>query len=239
MKTYLINLSERKDRLTAASDEFRKIEVDFERVEAIHSSALDLSTPQLVTPGVQACWESHKLCYSKLLSSEEDYALICEDDFKVINKKLFFEALDWAVEKNVDLLQVGYLTQGVQNRFLNLYKILEMVLFKVIYAVTRLEYLPKSIKKISTRMRVSRYGLTSRKFIPDSCLPGTHCYIISRETAGKLIKLNYPQFLSADEFLISLSGMRSFSLYRTRRSAVTQNDLDPSIKTRFVGVEGK
>jgi glycosyl transferase family 25 len=239
MKTYLINLEDRKDRLESAKAEFKKVGLEYDRVNAIDSRALSGPTSPLVTSGVQGCWESHKICYSNLLASGENYALICEDDLQIKNVKHFHEALDWATKNNVGLLQIGFLTHGVKNRLLYLYETLEMITFKVIYLITRIPNLPISFKGIGSRLRVAKYGKTLASFIPDSFFPGTHCYLISRETAQKILSLNDPQFLSADEFLIALSGMRTLSLYRTRKSVVSQSDSVPSIESRFVGVNGK
>lgn len=234
MKTYLINLIGRTDRYHTSKKELSKIQLDFERIDAISTNSILLKSPQFVSLGVEACWESHKLCYESLLNSDEEYALICEDDIEILNANLVLKTIRWAIENKVDIVQIGFLVHGLKNRFLYIHGTLEMIFFKVLYLATT--SLPWAHSKITLRLRVASYGKTPVTYIPDSFFPGTHCYLISRNAARKILLLNNPQFLSADEFFISLSGMRAFSIFRNRKSAVGQNKSEPSIQDRFARV---
>ena len=103
MKTYLINLDRSKDRLQSMTASLNLLEIDFERVSAVDRDTLSdllgnkeidspsLNYPHSLTKGEIACFLSHKKCWEKLVNSEEDWALILEDncDFsKVANKYL-------------------------------------------------------------------------------------------------------------------------------------------------------
>lgn len=233
MITYLINLASREDRLRTARMQLSKLETNYVRIEGVIYPQEIMDQEGLVTSGVKGCWESHKLCFEDLTNSEEEYALVCEDDLSIRDIKSLSAAISWGIRNEVDLLQLGFLLQGVRNHLTFLVDFIEHVVFKTFFFFSKLPIVGGF--GLEYKLRVLRYGQTPLRFVPDSFLPGTHCYLISRKMAESVRLLNAPQFLSADDFFIALTKMRSFKTYRVAVSTVSQNNSKASIEKRFTG----
>jgi GR25 family glycosyltransferase involved in LPS biosynthesis len=230
MKIFLINLASRPDRLAQCKVEIAKLQLSFEVIIAVTPDAV--SDIKFVTPPVAACWESHRKCYETLLDSSAEFAIILEDDFIVTSAKRFWRDIEWAKKEKVDLLQLGFLLPGKLNHIINVCKITEASLFRLIYRLCSFPFIGRL--KLQNRLRVRLFGITNKNYLPDFFSPGTHSYLISRKLAEQLLAMNSPQFLSADEFFISLSQMRSYKIFRSIFSSVTQSNSTPSINSRFL-----
>lgn len=229
MKIFLINLESRKDRLEDSKVHLDKLQRDYVPVVAVDSKNIS-DVEGLVTAGVEACWESHKKCFQLLVASDEDYAVIFEDDIEIQNAKEINLVIGKAVDLKVDLLQLGFLTPGLQAKLLNSYFLFESTIFRSVGSLASL--IPFG-KGLTSRLRVKTYSAAPKKFLPDLFFPGTHAYLISKEMAREVLKLNLPQFLSADDFFTALARMRSFRMFRSRSSLATQSKSLPSIVSRF------
>ncbi len=224
---FLINLDERNDRLQSSTKQLNAVGLEFTRLPAVSFTEVERS--KFLTAPVLACWKSHLKAYSSLIASDFDYALVLEDDFSIYRPKRFQKFLNNLELEKYDLLQIGFLLPGLLNRLRWTYEELEKLFF---YA---LGFIAASVglKSLSNRLRVTESRSASLKFTQSSFMPGTHAYLISRNMALTLTNLETPQ-LSADEFLIALSKMRSFRMSRFWRSVITQNNSAPSINNRFV-----
>jgi glycosyl transferase family 25 len=85
--TFVINLARRSDRLAVMSAQLEKLSIDFERFDAFDGSSLRLPPDATLTAAETACHRSHRACWQKLLDSNEDFAVILEDDL-VISPRL-------------------------------------------------------------------------------------------------------------------------------------------------------
>ena len=206
-----------------------KLDRDYTPVIAVDSKNIS-DGDGLVTTGVKACWESHKKCFQLLITSDENYAVIFEDDIEIQNAKEINSVIEKAIELKVDLLQLGFLTPGLQTKFLNSYFLFESIVFRSIGSFSSM--IPFR-KNLTSRLRVKTYSSAPKNFLPDVFFPGTHAYLISKEMAHEVLKLNSPQFLSADDFFTALARMRSFRMFRSRSSLATQSKSLPSILSRF------
>lgn len=86
-QTYLINLDRATDRLQLMVKEFEKCQIDFERISAVDAKKLDSNSYQIknkydreLVPGEIGCYLSHVKTLSHFLSSDNDFAIIIEDD---------------------------------------------------------------------------------------------------------------------------------------------------------------
>jgi glycosyl transferase family 25 len=93
LKTYLINLSRRPDRLRAMSDQFTALGIPFERIDAIDAR----TTPDAeidtrfaddgplgpLPKGDKCCTLSHERAWATFIASGEPYAMIMEDDVEI------------------------------------------------------------------------------------------------------------------------------------------------------------
>jgi hypothetical protein len=224
---FLINLDDREDRLESSTRQFQELKLPFTRVSAISAKSVEESV--FLTKPVLACWKSHIKTYSMLIESDLDYALVFEDDFLIKKPKTFMRLLESLESEKHDLLQIGFLLPGLFTWFRWLFEELEKLIFFT------LGYVFKSLRLVtfSKRLRIVEAKSLALKFTKSSFLPGTHAYLINRKMALTLLSLDSPQ-LSADEFFISLSKMRSFRMTRYWCSLVAQSQSKPSIHDRFV-----
>jgi glycosyl transferase family 25 len=97
--TLFINLEHRKDRLEHVNSEFKKMEIDAERVNAIKMNT-----------GAVGCTMSHIKCLELAKQRDYEYVFICEDDITFRNPELFKRNLQRFYENddiNWDLLIIG------------------------------------------------------------------------------------------------------------------------------------
>ena len=91
IKYYVINLDRSPERLSNISAQCKKYNIDFVRIPAFDGSTLDLEKlaydtacryemGRSIQPGEVGCFLSHKKALDAFLSSEDDYAVILEDD---------------------------------------------------------------------------------------------------------------------------------------------------------------
>jgi GR25 family glycosyltransferase involved in LPS biosynthesis len=59
--------------------------------------------------------------------------------------------------------------------------------------------------------------------------PGTHCYVINRDFAKVMLKINNPVYLAADLLLMSIAKSHNFKVIRVCRSLVAQSKSPSSI----------
>lgn len=224
---FLINLDDRKDRLESSTKQLEELGLQFTRIPAV--SYNEVGESMFLTAPVLACWKSHLKSYSTLIASDFDYALVLEDDFSISSPNRFSDFLSNLELEKYDLLQVGFLLPGLFNRLRWFYEELEKLFFYTLGLFSK----SVGLKSLSKKLRIEEARSASVKFTQSSFLPGTHAYLISREMALSLTDLDSPQ-LSADEFLIALSKMRSFRMSRYWRSLITQSNSAPSINNRFL-----
>ena len=119
MITYLINLKRASERLISAKETFEKAGINFTLEEAVDGK--DLSLPhedyselkynllhgKKTNLGELGCYFSHLNVLKKFLNTEEDWALVCEDDIELDED--IIEIINSALESgiNFDLLRLS------------------------------------------------------------------------------------------------------------------------------------
>ena len=231
MNVYLINLDSRPDRLAESTQQLERFGIDFERVSAVTSS-LDFSVAHpFVTPSVAAIWLSHVKALSAFLESGAQQALILEDDFLISCGK------DELLEKSelvsgYDLLQIGFLVTNIFDRLAYKFANISDIFYKTLSRYSRLS-LPFS-KSLSSKFLVYGQDSISFKIVRGNFRAGAHAYIVTRNFAEGLLKLNTPIVFSTDQFYISLAAMNSFKIARLRKSIIGQSKSPSSVDKRFV-----
>jgi GR25 family glycosyltransferase involved in LPS biosynthesis len=174
----------------------------------------------LVTAPVEAIWNSHSLALKHFLATRSSYCLILEDDFLIRDRKKFGKLVKILLKEDFDLAQVGWLTTGLDVVLLRTY---ESSLYFAFRALNKLSRFSHKLSKVLEKKLRPRRTLEVPKFaIPDSFFPGAHAYIVSRNLAETVLKLNNPTFLATDDFYVALSKMRSFNVFRTKKPFVVQ-----------------
>jgi GR25 family glycosyltransferase involved in LPS biosynthesis len=227
---YLINLDSRPDRLETSTKQLKNLGLFFQRISAIDGK--NIHGNSFLTSNVLACWQSHLLAYETFLGSGARYALILEDDFEICKPSKFEKNLRKWSSVEYDLVQIGFLVPGFYNKFKYIFEEIEKTFFNFLskfFALIKLH-------SLSSRLRISEASTTPIWMTASSFLPGTHAYLISRSLAESIV-MEGASNLSADEYFIALSKMRSFKIGRLWKSHVEQNDSEPSIKKRFTREE--
>ncbi len=90
MKTYIINLDKDIDRLQVLSNQLHSFGIEFERIPAIYGKEYEgneynedeaiKQNGRALSFGELGCALSHKRAYEAFLKTDDDYALILEDD---------------------------------------------------------------------------------------------------------------------------------------------------------------
>lgn len=224
VSAYLINLESEESRRRVSHESWPFPEIELIVVNAIDQMSLN---PTYVTRGVAAIWESHKKAMVEFLCSEEEYAIILEDDFQFKNVNRFQNAMNEALRNQVDFLQFGFLITGLdillakylKNCEYRVFRISGMFLSAIGVKTSRLRY-----------MEAARYP---RCFIPFQVLPGAHAYLISRRLAKAIVDSTNEQMLAADNFFMSLAPMRTFKIVRASQSTIGQRKIPSTITSRF------
>jgi len=231
MKAFVINLNSRTDRWNSVEKQSEALGIPLTRVEAISKDEV-LSEP-FVTSAVAAAWNSHKKAMKLFLETDDEYALILEDDFILQSR---WSNFDFAIYKllKIDFFQIGYLVttpvdllemkiKGTVDFFLK-------ILTQVAYA--------RVFKKNNLRNRFlirEQLGLPFH-LVANDIRPGAHAYIVSRKFALAMQQINSPIMLSTDSLYMALGWMRNFRCVRVRKSAVSQSDSVTSINERFLSL---
>ena len=123
MLTLVINLNRSKERLQKIKARLNELNVGFERIEAFDGSNLNndeyraLTYPynhpcrirftRELTKGEVGCFISHRKCWEKLVESNDNYAVILEDDLYISDEaKQFLTNLDW-IPQNIGLIRLS------------------------------------------------------------------------------------------------------------------------------------
>lgn len=124
MKAYLINLPESKDRKKYACDMLEAVGVEVKVIEAIWGKNLTYPNKQYSSLsyklrhgkkdnyGEVGCYLSHVKALKEFLETEDEFAIICEDDISI--RPEFKEVIDKAVQesKRWDILRLSGLRSG-------------------------------------------------------------------------------------------------------------------------------
>lgn len=230
MHAYVINLDSRVDRWNSAKIQEVFLKIPIRRVEATKTNSLT-SADCFVAPGVAATWKSHQKAMLSFLESDDNYALILEDDF-LITKSWSLELLNLALSTNPDFFQLGFLKTGHVDRVhLKLCNFQDAFL-KLLLRFTGLSSLIG--KRFGSRLLISEQRGLAWRIIPNNVRAGGQAYIVSRKFAQAAQLMNTPAFTSADGMFMTLGDVRTFKMYRFRKSVINQTDSVTSVQQRYL-----
>lgn len=220
---FVINLDARKDRWKDAISQENKLPCGISRIEAVTPS--EVSFRYFTSANVAACWTSHRRAMEEMLVGGFDFALILEDDFEIVGKKLAYD-INAFITSGIDFLQIGFLKTSLLERA---YIFLENCYDSLIRSYGILEYWilrnTNSRKKLVTERRKLKWA-----YVLNDIRPGGHAYIVNRKAAEYFLEVNDPIFLSADDLFMAAGPMRSIKMARLRKSVVGQSGSTSSIR---------
>ena len=204
----VISLEKRTDRLSRLRARLEPTGLQFSPLNAIDGSDPNFGDPSngFLSPGLAANWLSHQAAYSELVSSNQKFMLILEDDADFSPNQFNRQQLENQVllmdKHHLDLLQLGFIS--------HLYRIWSPRGF--------LDYV---IAKRARRIKKDKE--LKEVFVLNEFRAGAHGYIVRRSLAEKLIGKNLPAALASDYFLNSLAASgSSFRIARLFRSILEQ-----------------
>jgi GR25 family glycosyltransferase involved in LPS biosynthesis len=230
MKAYVINLDSRIDRWQSVLNQANQLGLEIERISAVSTLEVETKIETFVTTGVSATWKSHQKAMQAFLQSRDAYALILEDDFKVdcdLNAIIAHTSrLD-----SFDFVQLGYLKTSIRDlldlRIANFQDIGLKILCRFLSIIQQHNIL-------NSKLRLREQMAVPFSFVRNDIRAGGQAYLVSHNFALASQFMNQPAFLSADGVFISLGDVRSFKMFRSRKSQVNQTDSPSSVQQRYL-----
>ena len=230
MHAYVINLENRADRWKSVLSQFSGLKVPIIRIDAVKMDSLRVSE-LYVAPGVAATWKSHQRAMLEFLKSNEDYGLVLEDDF-LLTKEWDINVLYEAVALNPDFFQIGFLITGPIDRIDLLIRNHFDFVLKVLYKLSKVSI--RINRYFGGRLLVKEQSGVGWKVVKNNIRAGGHAYLVSRKFAQAAQEMNSPAFTSADGMYISLGDVRSFRMFRFRKSIINQTNSATSVNQRYL-----
>jgi hypothetical protein len=184
-----------------------------------------------VADGVAATWQSHQLAMSIFLESGEEYGVILEDDF-FVTKKWSPESLELATKTSPDFFQLGYLITSPLDQiefFLN--NVFDRTLKILNWVCARSKVVRN---QLGGRLLIREQSGLPWRVIPNDIRAGGQAYLVSRKFALASRFMNNPSFISADGVFIALGDVRTFRMFRFRKSLINQTNSITSVQQRYL-----
>lgn len=228
MKAYVINLRNRVDRWQAVSNQWGARSQTLIRVDAVNSADVLPSQTEFLPTPVVANWMSQCKVYREFLDSNDQYALVLEDDCILGDADLTL-LQNLAEACDLDFLQLGYLYNSSIDYFMIKATNLRDFSLKILSGISS-----KLKSKYSQRLLLKEQEDIKFSIVLNHAGAGSHAYIVSRKFAEEMLKLNSPMFLATDGLFIAIAGLRFLRMGRLRRNLIKQSNSPSSITKRFV-----
>lgn len=183
MKTYVINLEKRTDRIDEL--EFAKIPFPYERFRATDGDVFLNEEENKYMRGHFGCWDSHRRLLEHLQYSSDDYTLVLEDDVQFVDGLLISELMaelpsDW------DLLYLGGLNKGEIKKFSEHLDIAETIWQTHAYII-RKKFIPILLEQLNNyRWKVDI--VFSEALVKGNCFISNPPIAIQRESYSDITK---------------------------------------------------
>lgn len=125
MLRFVINLDSSTERMDRMSRRLNELKISFERIPAVNGRDLSdelisqitypynhfesrVRFPRTLTKGEVGCFLSHRKCWEKLIESNEEWALIMEDDIRISDSApKYMLSADW-IPSGVKIVQLSW-----------------------------------------------------------------------------------------------------------------------------------
>jgi GR25 family glycosyltransferase involved in LPS biosynthesis len=228
----VINLADRKDRRDAIIERLYHLKIEHEIINAVSITDIPSSTSQLLTPTAEAVWQSHLKCLKIAASSQKPILILEDDALPKLNSKSIEILSKIMISSNLDFIQLGFLT----HNFTEAISIYTRNFYNLFTRKNYLSFMFKffGFKEVSrASMQVWR-ALLPISFVVNDIRHGAHFYLVNPAFAERVLKLNDPAFLAADDFYVAISKMKTFKMIRLKRSKCSQDNSVSSFTKRYV-----
>lgn len=230
MRAYVINLNDRKDRWDSVLSQQNLLGLEILRVDAVTKQDVLEDEEPFVAVGVSATWKSHQKAMKMFLDSEDDFGLILEDDF-LLGKNFAKHFSRIRKYRDYDFIQLGILKPAYTSSIALLTSNTRDLMLKFLCRITSLKTLQPN--RFSDKVLIYEQRAVPFFLICSDVRAGGQAYLVSRNFADAAQYMNKPAFLSSDGVYMSIGGMRSFRMFRVRKSIVDQTDSPTSVEKRF------
>jgi glycosyl transferase family 25 len=191
MRTFLVNLARRPDRLEAMTAQLDRLGLAFERFDAVDAKSVDLDMLRgpfaqsgplgTLSPGDMACTYSHIHIWRMIAAGSDDYAVVLEDDILLSPSAPEFLSSSGWIPKGIGLIKPE--RYGDANQL-------------IVIGKPRL-----TVKGRTLAPLLSRHT-------------GTGGYIIARETAARLADMKEKIALPVDHLMFNPNNSPAFEWLR-------------------------
>jgi GR25 family glycosyltransferase involved in LPS biosynthesis len=230
----VINLVSNVERRLKISETLNLLGIQFEIVPAVTLDTTTLPNLGNMNPTAVAVWESHLNCL-KEVSENGAYSLILEDDAVLSFDHVYLDKTITTMQKHeIDFLQIGYLRiNGFQYFSILMRNLYNFFVTKGLFAQFFSKVGLAEVKRVKNQKWLRHIP---RNYILNDIRYGAHCYVVSPSFSAKILNLNNPPFLAADDFYVALSKMKSFKMFRLSKSLSKQDFYTSSFNKRY-GIE--
>jgi GR25 family glycosyltransferase involved in LPS biosynthesis len=232
IRTLVINVSSNIARRDSMSERLLQKGISYTFVEAIESKDITLTDSRFLTSTAEAVWKSHLKCLS-IAAEYSSPTLILEDDAVLyFDEKSLREMVDTMLSKNLDFIQLGYLGINLAERLS--IKVRNLYSFFTRNAFLSTFFTVFGFKEVQRARSQSWRKMLPPNFVVNDVRFGAHCYLVTPQFAKKILLLNSPAFLPADDFFVSLSRAKAFKMIRLKKSCSAQDNSPSAFSTRFL-----
>ena len=232
IRTLVINVSSNTARRDSMSERLLQKRISFTFVEAVESKDVIPTDSRFLTSTAEAVWKSHLKCLS-IAAEYSSPTLILEDDAVLnFNEKTLQELVDIMMGQNLDFIQLGYLGINLAERLS--IKVRNLYSFFTRNSLLYAFFDAFGFKEVQRARSQSWRKKLPPNFVVNDIRFGAHCYLVAPQFAKKILPLNSPAFLPADDFFVSLSRAKAFKMIRLKKSCSAQDDSPSAFSTRFL-----
>ena len=220
MQIFVINMDKDTDRLKKVKKSAAINNINFERISGVSinneyiKKSPDISHLMKLfgTKGMIGCFLAHKKVWSKIVLDNIPYAVICEDDI-IFSSNFNTEIQN--IEKDITTLKFDMLILSclVGGKPPDKYNMLEKI-YKTFFNT-------KKYRKINDKY-----------FIPDF-FGGTQCYILTLQSAKKLLKYLEKVSYHVDTVISNSSRIKKIALYNNIITNNTEEGMSNNVTNTF------
>lgn len=218
----IINLASETDRRQSSIHEVAKLGLTPKFIVAEKSSDTAHLKNGFLRSGASACFASHLKAWQEVSKSTKKYTIVTEDDLFIRDDKKFVETLQLIASSSLDIVQLGFLKTGFRQIVDVKLQNLEISLIRVLNLFFG--------KAIENKLRVKRNVDLPRIFVADDFRAGAHCYVLTAQSATRLLSKSSSSAITLDAYLMALSWHQAFRVARVKRSLADQKDFPSQIK---------
>jgi glycosyl transferase family 25 len=221
MRVFVINMDKDTDRLKQVKKSAAINNINFERISGVSiNNEYIKKSPEIShlmklfgTKGMIGCFLAHKKVWSKMVFDNIPCAVICEDDITFSSN---FNTEIQKIEKDITILKFDMLILSclVGAKPPDKYNMLEKI--------------------YKTFFKIEKYRKINDKYFIPEFFGGTQCYILTLQSAKKLLKYLEKVSYHVDTVISNSSHIKKIALYNAIITNNTEEGLSNNVTNTFL-----